>query len=301
MSRTKDLTGQKFGKLTVIKQLDERSKDNRIIWECLCDCGNTHKATTDSLTSGHTKSCGCLKSEAISKSSQNRFKDLIGQKFGRLTVVRKTDGRNNKNIIWECLCDCGNVCYISSQCLQNGDTKSCGCLKKEQCSRIGKTKKIDLTGQKFGRLTVIKESDRIKNRVVWLCRCDCGNEKNVVAEHLTSGKVKSCGCLLKECGAEVSRKYLKSVWSENSKFRTNIAYIKSNTLPKNNKTGIKGVFYDKVRDKYIASIGFKCKQYYLGIFNDIEDAINTRKEAEKNLHGKFLEWYMDREVDNGKR
>lgn len=55
----------------------------------------------------------------------------------------------------------------------------------------------DLTGQKFGRLTVIKRADNNKNGSTrWLCKCDCGNEKIVEGGHLRSNKIKSCGCLL---------------------------------------------------------------------------------------------------------
>nr|DAI30801.1 MAG TPA: PVL ORF-50-like family [Caudoviricetes sp.] len=62
---------------------------------------------------------------------------------------------------------------------------------------------IDLTGQRFGRLTVIKrvENKQLKNgrqKVQWLCQCDCGNTKIVTSEQLKSGHTNSCGCICKE-------------------------------------------------------------------------------------------------------
>ena len=55
----------------------------------------------------------------------------------------------------------------------------------------------DLTGQKFGRLTVIERAENDKNGSTrWLCRCECGNEKIIEGGHLRSHKIKSCGCLL---------------------------------------------------------------------------------------------------------
>ena len=54
-----DLTGKKFGELTVIKK-SEIKKNNRVAWECKCSCGNSTVVITNHLTSGHTKSCGCL-------------------------------------------------------------------------------------------------------------------------------------------------------------------------------------------------------------------------------------------------
>lgn len=57
----------------------------------------------------------------------------------------------------------------------------------------------DLTGQRFGRLTVVEQAGRTKSRsVLWLCHCDCGNDKVIAANHLTKGSTKSCGCFMDE-------------------------------------------------------------------------------------------------------
>lgn len=57
----------------------------------------------------------------------------------------------------------------------------------------------DLTGKRFGRLVVVKQAGRSNSRkVLWLCLCDCGNEKVVMADHLRRGNTKSCGCLMEE-------------------------------------------------------------------------------------------------------
>ena len=59
--------------------------------------------------------------------------DLTGQKFGKLTV-EKLIGKNGRNIIWECRCECGNIVKVDRGNLRNGHTKSCGCLKHRECS-----------------------------------------------------------------------------------------------------------------------------------------------------------------------
>lgn len=59
-------------------------------------------------------------------------------------------------------------------------------------------KKLDLTGQRFGRLTVLKEAGKNCGHITWLCRCDCGNEIIVKGIHLTSGHTTSCTCRQKE-------------------------------------------------------------------------------------------------------
>lgn len=60
------------------------------------------------------------------------------------------------------------------------------------------SKKEDLTGRRFGRLTVIEESGKLGKKVAWLCKCDCGNYKRVRAHHLKGGQITSCGCYQRE-------------------------------------------------------------------------------------------------------
>ena len=64
-------------------------------------------------------------------------KDLTEQRFGRLTVIRATDKRYQRNVVYECLCDCGNTCFVISRYLPNGHVTSCGCRKRE--TQIPKT------------------------------------------------------------------------------------------------------------------------------------------------------------------
>ena len=66
---------------------------------------------------------------------------------------------------------------------------------------------IDLTGERFGKLVVLKRHHKDKHRnFYWLCKCDCGNETVVQSNNLKNGNVKSCGCL----GREVHSKRLKT-------------------------------------------------------------------------------------------
>lgn len=120
----KNLINQRFGRLTVVERAG--SKNNRALWKCICDCGNEQFSTTNDLTTGNTKSCGCLHKEILGKQSSN---DLTNQKFGRLLAKRPTEKRVDNKVIWECLCDCGNICYIQSTHLVSGHTQSCGCIK----------------------------------------------------------------------------------------------------------------------------------------------------------------------------
>ena len=92
-----NLTGQKFNKLLVLNESEKRI-GGRVTWVCQCDCGNIVLVTAKNLTNNNTKSCGCLKK-----------KDLIGKKFGKLTVIDYTNKvSSGGSAIWKCQCDCGN-------------------------------------------------------------------------------------------------------------------------------------------------------------------------------------------------
>lgn len=123
----------------------------------------------------------------------SRIVNLVGKRFGKLIVIKYLGTRNgSRKSLWECLCDCGNRKIILGYSLKSGDTKTCGCFYKTQ------SKRIDLTGKKFGKLTVIGlagVSVTRRYQALWECSCDCGKKKNVRSECLTSGTTKSCGCI----------------------------------------------------------------------------------------------------------
>ena len=251
----RNLEGQRFGMLTVIRKTEER-KYGTVVWECKCKCGKTAFIKTNSLTTGAVTSCGC-------KSVASRFKatDIKVQKFGMLKAVKMTDERKDTYVVWECICDCGNTALVSFRYLMKGWTYNCGCIKKN-----------DLTGIKFGRLTVLRPGKKKRNGAEWVCKCKCGNEITVKAASLKSGKTKSCGCILKDDYVDGTALHLLC-----QKTR------------KNNKSGIVGVCYDSSRGRWVASINFQNKKYYLGRFIEKEDAIAVRQIAEEKLHVSFLE------------
>lgn len=183
MPKKKDITGQRFNKLVVLKETNERASNGSILWECKCDCGNIILTTGSELRSGKRVSCGKCP----------RYENLIGQKFNLLTVIADTHTKINEKEVWECQCECGNIVKVHSANLKNGSVKSCGCLG---------SKDYDLTNQRFGKL-VVKYKIETENRNIsrkWLCQCDCGNEIIVTTNRLRSGQVNSCGCLKHSVG-----------------------------------------------------------------------------------------------------
>ena len=189
-----DLTGKRFGKLVVIRPTQEK-RDNSVIWECLCDCGNTTFVRGSSLQKELTRSCGCLQREAHKV-------DLTGKRFGKLVALRATEERKNNYVIWECRCDCGKLVKVRSASLIKGTTRSCGCLRNE----IRQNKQPDLTGQRFGKLLVLRDTGERRNyQIVWECQCDCGKKTSVVGYSLLRGATRSCGCIRRERTAKVNR------------------------------------------------------------------------------------------------
>lgn len=118
--------------------------------------------------------------------------DLTSKRFGRLVVLEKAPPTGGQ-AEWICKCDCGNIKKIKGGHLRNGVIQSGGCFNKE---RISSSRTVDLLGQKFGKLSVISYQGSKNGRAVWLCRCDCGNEVEVLSSYLKTGDTKSCGCVM---------------------------------------------------------------------------------------------------------
>lgn len=172
----RDIKGERFGKLTV-KERDLSNPNSKTKWFCECDCGKVVSKYSYDLTKGIIKDCGC-----------SRMIDLKNKKFGKLLVIERSEKKSKgREVIWDCQCDCGKTVAVSSRSLRNGLTKSCGCLHK-----------LNLKGQKFGRLTVLEMDKVIKNKTMWKCLCDCGNEVSVFGSNLKRGNSLSCGCMANE-------------------------------------------------------------------------------------------------------
>lgn len=221
MKKRLDLTGERFGKLTVIKEVG-RNKHNKSLWECHCDCGGLKITSTPNLRSGKTNSCGCL---------QRPIKILAGMRFNRWTVTGMSI--NIKNVIfWLCVCNCGTERLVRSNALLMNTSKSCGCLKIEKA----KEGLIDITGYKFNRLTVVgRDNSKLgRKKVYWLCRCDCGNPNLVsVTKSNLDGSTKSCGCLNKELSRERGKNSLHNLVGQKFGKLTVLSRVENNKNEKN--------------------------------------------------------------------
>ena len=117
-------------------------------------------------------------------------KDLTGQTFGRLTALSRVERKGKTH--WICTCSCGGSVATSTYQLISGNTKSCGCLKKE----VGLKMRLDVTGERYGRLLALKPVKSVNRGMKWEFLCDCGNTCVKRLSTVRAGQIKSCGCLL---------------------------------------------------------------------------------------------------------
>lgn len=143
MGKVINISGMKFGRLYVIERA-ENTNDGKAKWRCRCDCGNETTVIGKLLRTGHTKSCGCINKEIVTKT---QLKDLVGKQFGKLTVVSRGDDyvsprRHKHHVRWNCVCECGNKTLVSSNQLLSGKTKSCGCLRTGNLKHGGRRDRL---------------------------------------------------------------------------------------------------------------------------------------------------------------
>lgn len=132
MSKVIDMTGQTWGKLTVLERA-ENDKFGKAQWLCQCECGNTKIIVGASLRKGLTTSCGCHKLQKLKEYNETNVVNETGNVYGYLTVISRNedpglikDGR----AMWNCQCKCGNTCIVSGKLLRDGHVTSCGCRRQ---------------------------------------------------------------------------------------------------------------------------------------------------------------------------
>lgn len=211
----------------------------------------------------------------------------VSERYGKLTVIEKIiQAVPYRRTSWKCKCECGNVVVKSGSYLLHSPNPSCGCDTNEQDYYP------ELIGKTFGELTV-QEIKKIKGKhSVAICKCSCGKITRTNLYNLKNGKTTSCG--------HENLKYLKNGYEIRkiaSINNTNINSINDRKKNKNNKSGHTGVSQME-NGKYRAYINFQHKQYHLGSYEKLEDAVRARKVAEEKIYGTFLNWYAETYPEN---
>lgn len=187
-----DMAGVKVGRLTVLDYAGDGW------WNCQCECGNTVKRKGMQLKRGGKSSCGCWIGDIARENGRTTKKTLIGLRVGHIKVLKCVDDTVGKEI-YECQCDCGNIINVERRYLVDGSKTHCGCGNR-----------VDMTGMKVGRVTVVGFAGIGKHgTALWRCKCECGNEKIIDGALLRSGVSVSCGCLHRDATVAAYKKQNK--------------------------------------------------------------------------------------------
>ena len=200
MGKLIDLTGKKFGKLTVIYR-ENRKSDNQYYWTCQCECGTNISTTGRRLREGDAISCHLCS-----------LIDLSNRRIMNWTIVKRDDEKQiiNGQYNWICQCECGTLCSIRQSILTgNGKYGRFHC--KDCDSKITKKQADNIIGIKYNHLTVLERNWDIKDKskVYWYCQCDCELQTiiTVSGNALKTGKIKSCGHLKEKYFKEILQFY----------------------------------------------------------------------------------------------
>lgn len=246
-----------------------------------------------------------------------RNADYVGRKYGRLTVIDRAEDyispKGWHDSRWVCQCECGNTIEVRGLLLRNGHTTSCGCYQSESVSKYNKetkTKynKYDLSNEygigytdnydAFGRNYFyfdLEDYDKIKDHC-WHFHPSGYLYTNTKIDdsHKKRTNLKLHRVIL---GLTKFEDVADHIHGENSRFDNRKSNLRiatrrqNNTnrkISSNNTTGITGVYYKKDFNKWYANINVGiCKTKFLGYFENKEDAIKARKEAEKKYYGEY--------------
>ena len=244
--------GQKVGPYGNI-YLEEAGENNshKRLAKFICPfCNKEYIATVTTIKSGRQKGC----SECGRKrTEQARRLDLTGQIFGYLTALYPLKERKNGNIVWHCKCKCGNETDVRATELKNGYVKSCGCYSSEVITRRNT---MDITGQRFGKLTAIKNTGILDSKsgcFLWEFKCDCGNDKIIPCGWVTSGNTTSCGCSKSKGETKVCN-ILNNI---------NIAFIQQYSFNDcRNKEGTRKLYFDFFLPDYNILLEYDGEQHF---------------------------------------
>lgn len=189
--------------------------------------------------------------------------DLVGKKFGRLTVIEREYYRKNNDkkggTYWKCKCDCGQYVIVKQNCLLQNQTKSCGCLRSEK-TRLNtfknKRKIKDIKGQIFNTLKAIEPTEERRNgHLVWKCECQkCGKISYHSVNNLQD---KQSNCICNKISSKGEKK-VKEILD-----KMNLEYKREYSFPE--VKNIKPLRFDFVlfeKDKIIGIIEYQGIQHY---------------------------------------
>lgn len=214
--------------------------------------------------------------------------ELTGKAYGHLTVLSRAESRKGRSC-WLCRCECGKEKVVSAHDLKSGRVKSCGCMQYEHGHN-----RVDLSGQRFGKLTALYPTEKRDGRgsVIWHCKCDCGHTIELSQAELVYGNRKSCGCMKTENQKKLPARLHRIDG-------TCLEILERRKHRCDNRSGFRGV-YRTDKGRYRVDIGFKGRRFYLGTYDSYDEAVTVRTDAEQRIHDGFVKEYREWH-DNGEK
>lgn len=211
------------------------------------------------------------------------FIDMANQKFGRWLALRVSDDKKSGRISWICVCECGTERAVIGKDLRNGKSTSCGCVSREKTTnRIkhghARRKSHDITYKPWASMV-----ER------------CTNPNSRVWKHYGGNGIKVCerwltySNFLEDMGSRPSREYSIDRIDPSGDYEPRncrwaddvLQRINSASGSKNHTSNVRGVSWNPNPGRWHAYIGYKGKQYNLGYYKTLDEAIEARKEGEK--------------------
>lgn len=221
------------------------------------------------------------------------LKDLTGKRFGKLLVIERAENINGR-VAWKCLCDCGReyIVRTGDLTIKNG-RRSCGKCHYKFDNNLYEFKNDYVIGyDPKGRKFYIDEEDLFKiKHITWHV-----DEKGYVSGSINGKVIALHRFLMNPKDDEVvDHKNRKPYDNRKSNLRvcTQSQNIMNKKKPKNNKSGVVGVYWYQRDNRWRAEITVNYKTIYLGEYKNFEDAVRVRKEAEKKYFGEFAPSHND--------
>lgn len=231
--------------------------------------------------------------------------NLIGRKFGRLTVIEQVEDHISKSGFhfsnWKCQCDCGNITYVTTSALKSGNTSSCGCLHSELISNYMSDKRKKYNEYEFTKNYGICYDETKEHK--WLFDLE---DYELIKSYYWSNHNGYAIAKYKELGTTVTMTriilglktgdkrqvdHINHDITDNRKQNLRICTNQQNNMNKgiikSNKSGVTGVGWDKQKNKWCAQIKIGQRHIHLGLFNNFNDAVNVRKQAEEKYFKEY--------------
>lgn len=226
--------------------------------------------------------------------------DLTDRTFDKLKVIRQAedyvDTKGGHYARWLCQCECGNIVKVVGSKLKCADTKSCGCYNKE--TRAMRSKKYNdyeihddyvimytTKGEPF--YIDLEDFDKVKD-ICWYV-----NTQGYIAG-LYNSKIVLIHRFILNAPDDLLVDHKNHDTTNNRKYNLRIATRTQNNinvkLRTDNSSGVTGVNWDMKSNQWVVRISVNKKRIYLGRYNNFDDAVEARKQAEEKYFG---EWSYD--------